>query len=98
MPILALGAVIGCFAGLLGVSAGWLEHSQVLGLILISMAAYFGAIEKAPFTAIVLLTEMAGSLASVFPLVFVTFIAYTVDTLLGGRPIYTALREEMYFK
>ena len=35
-------------------------------------------IEKAPFTAIVLLTEMAGSLASVFPLVFVTFIAYTL--------------------
>ena len=98
MPILTLGAVIGCFSGLLGVNAGWIEHSQVLGLILVSMAAYFGAIEKAPFTAIVLLTEMAGSLASVFPLVFVTFIAYTVDTLLGGRPIYTALREEMKFK
>ena len=77
----------------------WVDRAQPgRGLILVSMAAYFGAIEKAPFTAIVLLTEMAGSLASVFPLVFVTFIAYTVDTLLGGRPIYTALREEMKFK
>lgn len=98
MPILALGALIGCITALLCLNLGWIYQDQFLGLILISMAAYFGAIEKAPFTAIVLLTEMAGTLAQVFPLVFVTFVAYTANEVLGGRPIYTALRKEQYPK
>lgn len=98
MPILSLGAIIGCIAGISLLQFGVIEQSQYLGVVLISMAAYFGAIEKAPFTAIVLLTEMAGSLAQVFPLVLVTFVAYVVNEWLGGRPIYTALREEMTFE
>lgn len=97
MPILVLGALLGCLAGLILEHFGLIEPEQYLSIVLVSMAAYFGAIEKAPFTAIVLLTEMTGSLAQVFPLVFVTFVAYVVNELLGGRPIYTALREEMDF-
>lgn len=97
MPILVLGALLGCIFGLTLAHYGLIEPEQYLSIVLVSMAAYFGAIEKAPFTAIVLLTEMTGSLAQVFPLVFVTFVAYVVNELLGGRPIYTALREEMDF-
>lgn len=29
-------------------------------------------------------------------MLIVTFIAYTVNDLLGGQPIYAALREEMF--
>nr|WP_262350316.1 chloride channel protein [Limosilactobacillus fermentum] len=42
------------------------------------MAAYFGAIEKAPFTAICLLTEMVGTMEQILPMLIVTFISYTV--------------------
>ena len=56
------------------------------------MAAYFGAIEKAPFTAIILVTEMVGTVEQVLPMVITTFVAYYVLDLIGGRPIYEALR------
>ena len=59
------------------------------------MCAYFGAIEKAPFTALTLLTEMVGSVEQIFPMLITTFIAYFVLDLLGGKPIYAALRYQM---
>lgn len=62
------------------------------------MAAYFGAIEKAPFTAIILITEMFGSVEQVLPMIIATFVSYYVLDLLGGRPIYEALRLQMPFK
>lgn len=62
------------------------------------MTAYFGAIEKAPFTAVTLLTEMVGSVEQIFPMLLVTFIAYVINDWLGGRPIYSALRQQIYGK
>lgn len=62
------------------------------------MAAYFGAIEKAPFTAIILITEMVGSVEQVLPMIIATFVSYYFLDLLGGRPIYEALRSQMPFK
>lgn len=54
-----------------------------------------GAIEKALFTAIMLLTEMVGTIQQVLPLIIVTFIYYD---LLDGKPIYEALRLQMGYK
>ena len=54
-------------------------------------------IEKAPFTALTLLTEMVGSVEQIFPMLITTFIAYFVLDLLGGKPIYTALRIQMNY-
>ena len=56
------------------------------------------AIEKAPFTAIMLLTEMVGTVQQVLPLIIVTFISYYVLDLLDGKPIYEALRLQMGYK
>lgn len=61
------------------------------------MCAYFGAIEKAPFTALTLLTEMVGTVEQIMPMLIATFIAYIVLDLLGGKPIYAALRHQMNF-
>lgn len=95
MPILVLGAILGGFAGCLMIRFGLIPAKAYINLVVIGMAAYFGAIEMAPFTAICLLTEMVGTIQQILPMLLVTFIAYTVNDLLGGRPIYGALREQM---
>lgn len=69
-----------------------LAAGNYINLVVIGMAAYFGAIEKAPFTAICLLTEMVGTMEQILPMLIVTFISYTVN----DWPIYAALREEMF--
>lgn len=96
MPILVLGALIGAIAGVVMIHQGAVPTSCYLNLVVISMAAYFGAIEEAPFTAITLLTEMVGSVDQVLPMTILTFIAYTTSNLLGGQPIYAALRREIF--
>ena len=50
---------------------------------------------SAPFTAIILITEMVGSLLHLMPLAVVAFIALLVDELLGGKPIYGLLAAAM---
>ncbi len=59
------------------------------------MAGYFTAIGKAPLTAIILVTEMVGSINHLMPLGFVSLIAYIVVDLLGGHPIYESLLDRL---
>ncbi|WP_260242987.1 ClC family H(+)/Cl(-) exchange transporter [Limosilactobacillus fermentum] len=96
MPILVLGAILGALLATLLIHLHLLAAGNYINLVVIGMAAYFGAIEKAPFTAICLLTEMVGIMEQILPMLIVTFISYTVNDLLGGRPIYAALREKMF--
>lgn len=98
MPILVIGALIGGMAATIMIHQAVIPASCYLNIIVISMAAYFGAIEEAPFTAITLLTEMVGSVDQIFPIAILTFVAYVTSSLLGGKPIYAALREEMFNK
>lgn len=98
MPILVIGALIGGMAATIMIHQALIPTSCYLNIIVISMAAYFGAIEEAPFTAITLLTEMVGSVDQIFPIAILTFVAYVTSSLLGGKPIYAALREEMFKK
>ena len=60
-------------------------------MIIYAMAGYFACISKAPFTAILLITEMVGSLAFLMPLAIVAVIAYLVVDSLGGAPLYMAM-------
>ncbi|MCI1975533.1 MAG: ClC family H(+)/Cl(-) exchange transporter [Limosilactobacillus sp.] len=96
MPILVLGALIGAISATILINYHVIPDVSYLNLIVISMAAYFGAIEEAPFTAITLLTEMVGSVDQVLPMAILTFIAYIISNALGGQPIYAALRQEMF--
>lgn len=99
MPIFVLGSVLGAIAGIIMIHAGIIPASCYLNIIAISMAAYFGAAEGAPFSAILLVTETVGSIQQIFPMMMLTFIAYYVSMLLGARPsIYNALRQQMVFK
>lgn len=95
MPILVLGALLGVVFAVLMIHFN-IAPKRCYGIIIVtSMCAYFGAIEKAPFTALTLLTEMVGSVEQIFPMLITTFIAYFVLDLLGGKPIYAALRHQM---
>lgn len=98
MPILVLGALLGVIFAVIMIHYG-IAPKRCYGIIIVtSMCAYFGAIEKAPFTALTLLTEMVGSVEQIFPMLVATFIAYFVLDLLGGKPIYEALRIQMDFQ
>ncbi|WP_314737981.1 ClC family H(+)/Cl(-) exchange transporter [Limosilactobacillus urinaemulieris] len=93
LPILTLGAVLGAVYCTLMVKVGILPARYLPNFIIYAMAGYFACISKAPFTAILLITEMVGSLAHLMPLAMVSIIAYLVVDALHGRPVYTAMFE-----
>lgn len=95
LPILTMGALIGATYGTLMVQLGLMPAHLVINLIIFSMAGYFAAIIRAPFTAIILITEMVGSLLHLMPLAVVAFIALLIDQILGGKPIYDSLAAAM---
>lgn len=98
LPILTMGALIGATYGTFMVQLGLLPQKFVVNLVVFSMAGLFAAIIRAPFTAIILITEMVGSLLHLMPLAVVAFIALLIDELLGGRPIYDSLANAMQGK
>lgn len=95
LPILTLGAVFGAFFGKLMVLWQLTKPEYVPILIIAAMAGYFAGISKAPFTAILLITEMVGSLHHLMPLAVVSLIAYMTVDLLNGAPVYAAMLEKM---
>lgn len=95
LPILTIGAVIGGVYGRFMVMVGWLPSVYVVNLVIFAMAGYFAGIGKAPFTAILLITEMVGSLKHLMPLAVVCLVAYLTVDVLGGAPIYESLLNRM---
>lgn len=95
LPILTLGAVIGGIFGGLCVQLLGMDPIYVKDFVVIAMAGYFAVIGKAPLTAIILVTEMVGSLVHLMPLGVVALVAYIVVDSLGGDPIYESLLERL---
>lgn len=95
LPILTLGALIGAFYGGALVNLVGMNPIYVKDFLVIAMAGYFTAIGKAPLTAIILVTEMVGSLNHLMPLGVVSLFAYVSNDLLGGNPIYESLLERL---
>lgn len=98
MPILVLGAMLGVAFAILLIHNGIVDPKFYPNIVVIAMAAYFGAIEKAPFTAVTLLSEMVGTIEQILPMIITALIAYFVLDLIGGKPIYEALRIQMNYK
>ena len=91
LPILTLGALSGTLIGNVFVTLNWMPTTYILNFVVIGMAGYFACIGKAPFTAIILVFEMVGSVTHILPLAFVSLVAYLVVDLLNGAPIYESL-------
>lgn len=95
LPILTLGALLGSIYGTILVHTFGMDPIYIKDFIVIAMAGYFAAIGKAPLTAVILVTEMVGSLNHLMPLGLVALVAYIINDLLGGNPIYESLLERL---
>ncbi|TOY84782.1 ClC family H(+)/Cl(-) exchange transporter [Levilactobacillus brevis] len=95
LPILTLGALLGAIGARCFVAVGWLPTMYVANFMIYAMAGYFAGISKAPFTAILLITEMVGTLQHLMPLAVVAIVAYITVDVLGGAPIYEAMLQQM---
>lgn len=91
LPILTLGALAGALFALIAIRYLDLDDVYMKNFIIVGMAGYFAAIGKAPLTAIILITEMVGSLHHLMATGMVALIAYLVVDTLGGAPIYESL-------
>ena len=96
LPILTLGGIVGLMYGKIATGAGFLPEKYDLDLLAFAMAGYFAGISKAPFTAIILVTEMVGNLEHLVPLALVSLASYLVIDVLDGPPIYDALLSQMH--
>jgi CIC family chloride channel protein len=92
-PLLTIGSQAGLLFGIL-----WCRWFNALGLqprefALVGMAAFFGAVVRAPITAIILIVELTGSSNYFLAMLGATFASVTVATLLKDPPIYDSLRQ-----
>ncbi|MCG0277702.1 MAG: H(+)/Cl(-) exchange transporter ClcA [Thermanaeromonas sp.] len=98
LPLLVLGTLIGSF---LGQISGYLFpnlQGMAPSFAIISMAAYFVAIVRAPLTGIVLIIEMTGHYQHMLPLLLTCVVAYIVAEALGTLPVYEMLLERDLMK
>ncbi|WP_429970453.1 chloride channel protein [Fructilactobacillus sp. Tb1] len=95
MPILAAGALIGAVYGASMHQLGLMNNAYTNNLLVFGMAGYFTAVSKAPFTSIILITELVGSTHNFMSLAIVVLVAYVTSDTLGSQPIYQALAERL---
>ncbi|UDM32684.1 ClC family H(+)/Cl(-) exchange transporter [Lentilactobacillus laojiaonis] len=95
LPMLTLGAIIGALYGVCMVNLGLLPLKYLIDFIIFGMVGYFSGISKTPFTAILLITEMVGSVQHLVPLGLVALTSYLIVDLLGGKPIYDSMMNNM---
>lgn len=94
-PLLVLGALVGSLAGKAGVFTFGFPESYVINFMLLGMAGLFAGIVRAPITGIVLVAEMSGSLTQFIGLAMVSCIACLVASVLGSRPVYEQMLENI---
>ncbi|MCD8494474.1 MAG: ClC family H(+)/Cl(-) exchange transporter [Burkholderiaceae bacterium] len=95
-PLLLVGAVTGAlFAHAANVILPISAELTPAAFALVGMAAFFTAVVRAPFTGVLLITEMSGSVELVIPMVVAGVTATVVADLMNGEPIYDSLRARM---
>ncbi|WP_035167476.1 ClC family H(+)/Cl(-) exchange transporter [Lentilactobacillus curieae] len=98
LPMLCLGALLGATYGSVLISMGLVSKLYFATFVIMGMAGYFACVSKAPFTAILLITEMVGTLSHLLGLALVSLLAYLVVDILNGKPIYHSLLLQMLGK
>lgn len=95
-PLLAVGALWGVlFVGIADVFVPGVDSSLTIAMALVGMAAFFGAVVRAPITGVVIVIEMTATTSITVPMIAATAAAVVVAQLAGAPPIYDSLRERM---
>jgi CIC family chloride channel protein len=95
-PLLALGAQLGLFCGLLCELVFPAANLNATAFAVVGMAAFFTAVVQAPVTGIVLVIEMTAAFTMLSPMIAACFAAMLVPNLLNSAPIYDSLRERVF--
>lgn len=94
-PLLVLGALTGGVLGSGACALLGLPESCMINFLLLGMTGMFSGIVRAPITGIILVAEMSGSLTQFPGLVLVSVTAALTANLLGSKPVYDELLENM---
>lgn len=94
-PLLVLGALVGNFVGLIYVKYLGIPSIYLMNFVVLAMAGHFASIVKAPITAILLISEMTGSLNHLLSLAVVVIVSQLTSDILNSAPIYESLLERM---
>lgn len=95
-PLLAVGALWGVlFVGVTDSFAPGVDSSLTIAMAVVGMAAFFGAVVRAPLTGIVIVIEMTATTSVTVPMIAATAMAVLVAQLAGAPPIYDSLRARM---
>jgi len=95
-PLLALGALWGALVAGVGDDAlPDMNTPSLPAMVVVGMAALFGAVVRAPITGIVIVVEMTAVTSVTVPMLAATAAAVLVAHLAGSPPIYDSLRHRM---
>jgi chloride channel protein, CIC family len=94
-PMLALGAQLGLFCGILCHLAFPGMDLDPIAFAVVGMAVFFTGVVQAPVTGIVLVIEMTAGFTMLLPMIAACFAAMLVPNLLGSAPIYDSLRRRV---
>lgn len=97
-PLLVLGALVGNFVGLVFAKYMGIPDMYIVNFIVLAMAGHFASIVKAPITAILLISEMTGSLNHLLSLAVVVIVAQLTSDILNSAPIYESLLSRILAK
>ncbi len=86
VPSLAFGAILGALYGNQIIGLTGIENQFVRNFVIYGMGGFFTATTKAPLTAIVLITELTGSIGQLMPISIVCLSAYVISDLLKMEP------------
>lgn len=98
LPMLVIGALAGSIFSHILISLGQLDPYYATNIIVLSMAACFSAIVKAPITGTILIMEMTGSFNHMLSLIVVSMTSYLVADIARSKPIYAELLERSLAK
>ena len=97
-PLLVLGALVGNFVGLVLAKYLGIPDTYIVNFIVLAMAGHFASIVKAPITAILLISEMTGSLNHLLSLAVVVIVSQLTSDILNSAPIYESLLSRILAK
>lgn len=97
-PLLVLGALVGNFVGLIYIKYLGIPETYLINFIVLAMAGHFASIVKAPITAILLISEMTGSLNHLLSLAVVVTVSQLTSDILNSEPIYESLLSRILAK